>query len=454
MDVAVFGLMRSGTTLVGDLLSTRGATMLLNEPDLFAPWHEPTVERLHRTLLDAGFDLPLDAPRRQGGETYTTYLERDLLPQLQALDLWGVKQVNFYQWQNLFQSFPPDKLILCLRDLRDVVVSSADLICRGGVAFPGVRRLRDEAWIMSRLIYGAHELLAMAQLPHLAVRYEDLVTDTSTQQRLADFAGVEQLSDERLSLKNEASGKSAWELEKHGTGISTQSLSRYEAIPHSTLKSLADRVWRLLPAYSRAFGYEMPGPNESVVDHPFSAATGQGANPVDPNLDNTWNWRGPDTLEPVFSQRRARIMAAKNIPKGSAVLDLGCAVPALRYLLLEGCSYQPSDYLARDPSYHVWDPFGEFDLSAPESNLLTAFGLLELQSDLPDFLRRVRAAERPLLVNYHASDDTPVSDPAAFGWRNHLDRHELVTCFAEADFRVSPLWAFDGQQSLFRLQPN
>ena len=80
MGVAVFGLMRSGTTLVSDLLTLRGRSIVISEPDLFVPWHEPTVGRVHALLRDFGLPLDPDPPRREDHGNFAAYFERELVP--------------------------------------------------------------------------------------------------------------------------------------------------------------------------------------------------------------------------------------------------------------------------------------------------------------------------------------------------------------------------------------
>ncbi len=65
------------------------------------------------------------------------------------------------------------------RDLRDVAISSYDLIGRSLMAFPGGKLLRDEAWVLTLLAYDMHELQSLAKLPHMHLRYEDFVAEVS-----------------------------------------------------------------------------------------------------------------------------------------------------------------------------------------------------------------------------------------------------------------------------------
>jgi hypothetical protein len=451
MGVAVYGLMRSGTTLVADLLTLRGTSLVISEPDLFVDWHPRTVGRIDELIRTFGLPVGEAVPRREAYGRYQDYFDGELVPKLAGLELWGIKQVDFREWQGHFERYRPRRLVLCVRDLRDVALSAIDLICRQKLAFPGRRRLRDEAWILARLCHDVQELMAMRALPHHVVRYEDLVADPAAQRRLADFVGLRELGSERLNLQGEAPERSKWEISKHGGAISGKSVARHRAEPAGPARAMAERLWRLLPEYSEAFKYPTP-PAEAVLrEHPFSRTRRDGEDPVPWHRLNSWNWRGPETLEPTFARRAARILAARNIPPGSVVLDLDGDVPALRHLLPEGCRYVASRLADRGPRPSITSKAAGAPQGSRPVTLVTALGTAEYAQDLPEFLRQLRDYDLPVLLSYHATEDTAGVDRGALGWVNHLSREELLAAFAAAGFRASAAWAFDGRQSLFRL---
>lgn len=453
MRVAVYGLMRSGTTLLSDLLTVRGRSICISEPDLFVNWHKPTIARVNGLLRDVGLPLPETPPEERSDRLYAEYFAEEVVPLLDKFDFWGVKQVNFFAWRQLFERHPPERLVICTRDIREIVISSVDLICRLGLAFPGGMRLHDEAWILCRIAYGVHELMAMRhQHPHLLIRYEDLVADPAKRQELADYVGIEELGDERLNLESETRARSDWELSKHGSAITDKSMSRFEQEPPGPVRALAERIWRLLPEYSEAFGYETPSASERVNGHAFAAPVTD-KNPIHAGLAEVWNWPGPKGLEPSFARRRARIVATKNLPEGARVADLACSLPVARFLVPKGSAYQAYDIKARDPNMIAWAPGDGEPQHARKATHLLLIGALEFMPDPATVLTQLRTLNRPILTSYHASEDTAGEDRLAFGWRNHYSRQEILQIFASAGFRVTPLWAFDKYQSLFRLVP-
>ena len=453
MDIVVFGPLRSGTTMIADLLTVKGRSLVLSEPDLHVPWHERTVQRLHRIYRDVGLAVPATPPERvPETRAYVDWFADNVLPQLEQLDLWGIKMVDFYQWRKLYERFPPRRTVLVTRDLRAVALSSLDLIGRSWVAFQGGTRLRDEAWVMAQLAYDMHELAAMAKLPHLHLRYRDFVSDEACRERLRRFAGLERFGEDRFNLDAEDDRRAAWEKEKHGGEVSENSRDRYLEEPDGPMKAMAERLWRCLPAFAERFGHDLP--DNPVADHPFAACPEDGSNPVDRVRDvETWDGVGPGHLEPAFARRIARIHAGNSIARPARVLDLFCGAPALRFLLKKGSSYRGADVARRYDDCETID-LGTMTLPGRrDADVVTVLGALEYLDDLKGFLGALAAYGVPILASYHASDDTGGTDRAALGWRNHLGRAELTEAFAAAGLETQTVWAFDGRQSLIKATP-
>lgn len=452
MDIAVMGLMRSGSTLLSDLLTIRGECLILSEPNILGRWSPTVVDRIHKLAANFGLDPGPTPPVETEWPSYGAYFDKVLLPQLRRLPRWGTKYVDLVDWRPTLTRYRPKHLILTVRDIRDVAISAIDRIARLRLAFYGRRYMRDDAWVMSNLAFNVHEVMAMQREPHLLVRYEDMASDPAMRQRVADFVGFERLSDKRENL--EAGGMARqWELRKHGEGISTRSVGRYREEPWGPVKALADRLWRLLPEYSEAFGYEMPPPEAWIRGHDFSRAADAG-NPIVYRRSETRDWTGPAQLEPVFALRRARAFIAERLPADARILELGCGTPALQSLLAKGAQHLPADVAARSETYRVsrLDKL-EFPEASDATHIL-AFGILELLGpELPALLRQLRLYDRPVIATYHAAEDTADLDRTAYGWVNHLTRAELAAACRAAGFRFEARWARFGRQSFIHLRP-
>jgi hypothetical protein len=455
MGVMVFGLARSGTTLVSDLLTIPGRSLVISEPEIFKQWSRTTSARVHRLARMAGLDLDEEPPQPEPyGSSYQRYFDETLLPELKKLSFWGIKNVDFSGWRGLFNSYPPRRLILCVRDLRDTAISGLDRICRLGITFRGTGSgiMRDEAWLLAGLVYSVRELMEMRKLPHLLVRYEDLAADPEVRRRIADYVDLDRLQEERFNLQA-AEMRRAWEIEKHQGTIGTASVGRFASEPPGPVKALAERLWRLLPEYSEAFGFEVPPADAVLARHDFALA-GKSEAPTWSYVDTeTWNWEGPRQFEPSFAQRRARIAVAKAIPPGTRVLELGAGAPSLARLLPAGATLIHGDSIARAPEFLV-SALHEGELPpVGNADLIAILGMMEHVIDPAALLTKLARAGRPVVLSYHAADDTTDLDRRGFGWVNHLTRAEFEAALATAGFRYQGRWAFDGRQGLFRLAP-
>jgi hypothetical protein len=451
MGVAVYGLPRSGTTLISDLLTVPGHALVISEPDMYKAWNANIAKRVHALAGSVGIDLPGGIPQPTDWDgMYSGYLRTVLAPRLAEFDLWGIKCVDFSDWQRMFTDFPPAKLVLCLRDLRDVLLSGIDRISRMPLVFRSSGTRRDEAWVMSALAYNTWELMAMQARPHYAVRYEAVASDPAVLEGLARYVGLERLDPTRNNLAA-AGWHRKWEVEKHGDAITAASVGRFAREPHGPIRALADRLWRLLPEYSEAFGYDAPGATERIAIHAFRP-TEPGVNPVRFLDTENARWNGPAGIEPAFARRRARRVAADSIKQARRVIDLGGGSRALSGLLPKGCEHVLADNAARSDNLRVADIFGGEVPKLDDATVVVALDVLEYVEDLPPFLARLREAGRPVIASYHLTDDSPDADRAALGWRNAYDRAGLVAAFKKAGFSVQLRPAFDGVQSMFWLR--
>ena len=244
MKLAIYGMMRSGTTLLCDKLTVPGQGLVLLEPNIHL---ESKPEHVRRQLERFGLQIP-DSVWEAGtrGQSFQTFFEAELLPRLQQLDYWGVKMVNFTRWQEFLQRYPTEYLLLCVRDIRDVVLSALDLA-------PKLGNFVDSAWIERRALETASALVEMSQRPHRLMRYEDFCSQPELIDQLAATLGLQQTGKERFGL--EAVPHRLYEEQKHGGQVSDQSVGRFASEPAGPARELAIRVWEQATAYQRAFGY-------------------------------------------------------------------------------------------------------------------------------------------------------------------------------------------------------
>jgi len=85
MGVAITGMMRSGTTLVADLLTVRGRSLVLGEPNLLGNWNVGQTRRTH-AIVEA-FGLEAEAPPPPGVYPRNDdYFRAAILPKFATLD--------------------------------------------------------------------------------------------------------------------------------------------------------------------------------------------------------------------------------------------------------------------------------------------------------------------------------------------------------------------------------
>lgn len=453
MDLAVMGMMRSGTTLVADLLTVPGRSLVLNEPYLLDRWSPDLQEKLDALYRGFGLEVPPPGKRARHALNQGHFLA-EILPQLRRLGCqWGAKYADLHSWRRTFAAYRPRKLIITARDLRDVFLSGLELLNRARLLFNDARHLRDEAWLFAFIAATVHELMALRREPHLVIRYEDLVGDPATRARLAEHAGLDRLGTGRLNLDRHGPDRAGWERAKHGDAITRNSLGRFEQEPAGPMRAHAERLWRMFPEYAEAFRYELPKAAVVLPPNGLRGTPGSGDNPVDYAKLSDWRWRGPAGFEPLFGTRRARAVAGRAMRRAATVLELGAGSAALGRMLPAGSTFLPADCAARTPRFLVADLAGGELPAAGRAELVAIFGLLEFVEDLPKFLANLRRYARPVVAGYYAAEDTSDLDRSALGWRNHLTRDALDRLLRGAGFAVAADWAIDGRLSMLRLRP-
>lgn len=415
MDLAIFGLIRSGTTLLTDKLTVRGKSVIISEPDLHVPWSGGTAKQVVTQLREFGFDLDPGLAERSRWPSFRAFFDQHVLPLVSGLEMWGVKQVDFAQWRWFMDTYQPRKLILISRDVRDVALSAHDLLARGKFASPITRRRRAEDWILGRLLASTQDMLAMTKLPHLAVRYEDLCRDPSKLDEVAAYVGLEKLSDERLVLASGQAPSRKYEQEKHGSGISGASIARWAHEPEGPALALARYVWNRCPEFSEHFGYDAP--SRAVV---FDLAPAH-----------------VKRLDQLMDPTDARHAASEHIAAGSRVLDVGSGTGYLEAVLPGGCRHVPCDVSRRQDGTVLW-PFQGEPLPPLEHpvDMVAAMHVMDYLVDVPSFLCELRRLSVPVVLGYHPVDKVPREDRERLGWKSHLTTAELEKHVAEADFQI------------------
>lgn len=144
-------------------------------------------------------------------------------------------------------------------------------------------------------------------------------------------------------------------------------------------------------------------------------------------------WANPQELIAGAEERAAA--AAKQVPGGSRVLDLGAGQMALRSYLSADCEYTPADLLARSPDCQVIDlnqqqfPTGQYDC-------VTVMDVLEYIHDAAWLLRRCREAAPRLILTYHARSGESIESRRQRGWFNDFALDGLSNLISQAGWQI------------------
>lgn len=243
MKLAIYGMMRSGTTLLCDKLTVPGRGIVLLEPNMHL---ESRPDHVRRQLESFGIVIPEAEWQSGAAQGFQHFFNTRIVPELNRLEYWGAKMVNFSRWQEFLQQYPAEHLLLCVRDIRDVVLSALDLA-------PKLDAFVTNEWIERRALETAAGLVEMSARSHRLLRYEDFCQNPEVISALAGQLGLPHPGDSRMGL--EAVPHRLYEAEKHGGGVSTKSVGRFASEPEGPARQLAERVWKQCADYCRAFCY-------------------------------------------------------------------------------------------------------------------------------------------------------------------------------------------------------
>ena len=163
-----------------------------------------------------------------------------------------------------------------------------------------------------------------------------------------------------------------------------------------------------------------------------------------------------------YAVQRARLIA-EWLPVGARVLDF--AIDDIEDALhLRACLVDYSQYYLCAPVARLSNTIvcdiqrGEFPwLAAAHASHLTLLGGLETQSDVPVFLSRLRAAERPLVLTYRqrqtVHDPNELAQRIARGWRNHYTQAELASLMCVSGWTILRQEKINAQEIAFYLLP-
>jgi SAM-dependent methyltransferase len=162
---------------------------------------------------------------------------------------WGVKEVNPVGLPALIETYQPKKIVLMVRDIRDVLVSAVEKCERLNSAFTDdwlLERARDTYACLRQL-----ERSIPAERLRL-VHYEAFVKSEAYRQDFADWVG--------FSLSGDAGARMAlygqdYESERHGGTIGATSLKRHKQPTSPRQEAIVARAMAQMGNYQAHYGY-------------------------------------------------------------------------------------------------------------------------------------------------------------------------------------------------------
>jgi tetratricopeptide (TPR) repeat protein len=248
------GFPRSGTTLLGRMLAAHPEMALSEERDFIGRevLHAATVRHGKRPLIDGLRSLTADDVRLQRQRYYRAmeYLGGEAIGERTHLDKNPAYNMTIPM---MLRVFPEARLIIVLRDPRDVVLScymrylplNAVSVCFLDVQRTALRYALDmEAWLKFR---------ELVDVPWCEVRYEDTIADLEAQIRRV-LAGLE------LPWKPEVLN-----YRDHGAASKIVTSPSYEAVAQpiyahangrwKNYERLLEPARKILDPFIREFGY-------------------------------------------------------------------------------------------------------------------------------------------------------------------------------------------------------
>lgn len=239
----------------------------------------------------------------------------------------------------------------------------------------------------------------------------------------------------------------------------TLEICRYHAIPHVLIDTISAETSAVELYRSADFGHANSASercferyktflkanelDHSFVEHP-DVAKMQRSQPAGPSevaveMHGTDRARWSDTGNLKESWRYRSTLAARHVPPGATVLDIGCGKMALEEMLPERCRYIPVDLVARDSRTVVCDlNNGEYP-HADGITHIVVLGVLEYLSDAGAFFAWLARAEcKSLILSYVTLNERmPPPKRRAVGWVNDFVREELLDLATRSHFELA-----------------
>lgn len=245
--VFVSSLIRSGSTLMLELLTQPPYSFIFHEPALCRNKFLVKDKNL-KTILEYGVDINsiLKQP------TLASF-KKDVMPLLNKhIKQIGVKEVWGAKWKNYLKVFPNTKIILLGRDPRDIYISVYYWRNRNKKVATPLTQHRKKLLLTEMRRQPKIFKSGVA----LKVKYEDLCS-----QQDKTMSKVKKFINSPMPEIGEVGGllstlpKRKREYQQHGNRVTTSSVSKWKKETNAELVKMATDFFNSVPEYCKFWGY-------------------------------------------------------------------------------------------------------------------------------------------------------------------------------------------------------
>lgn len=264
--IYIAALPRSGSTLLGEMLTDFPRSFILREPRA-GEGHFDVKPAEIELLRSVGVDLD-DFRRRHTAWWRRRRLPRAirdrLIPALPPeMEQLGVKEITHAGWRRYADAFPEMRIIVLGRDPRDVYLSMHDVRRRG------IGRFKDRdltpaaaAALLSAEFERQRAMLARCRA--MRVTYERLCTDPDVAAEIRGFVRSPLAESGRAGQFTATTDWRRDEAELHGGSVSSRRIARWRREADTRLVDQAHEVLERMPAYAAFWGYIPAGAHQSA----------------------------------------------------------------------------------------------------------------------------------------------------------------------------------------------
>jgi hypothetical protein len=252
-DFYIAAIGRSGSTMLCNWLTRLPDQLVFNEPFFCRPENS----RLLRIQLES-FGMPVDPAEWEArDEAVQERFERLMTHRLQGRR-WAFKEVLCREHRRVLDHFDPPKVVITVRNIIDVALSFFEKHRAQG----NLARFSDE-WVADYCVKETEGIVRFQQrlvergVPSTVVRYEDFARSVDERRSVERFLGWTGGGETALNFEE---FDRAFEVERHGTSVSSRVFGRRQRRLSPMEFELAAGIGERCDGYQRHFGYDAASP--------------------------------------------------------------------------------------------------------------------------------------------------------------------------------------------------